>query len=141
MTLEQLRIFEAVAEREHVTRAAEELNLTQSAVSAAIAALEERHSVALFSRVGRRVELWTRDACFSTRHAPCWHAPGRRSSPCRRSPASGAALSQFMRARPSRAIGCRRGWLAFAGLTLASRSISSPATRPKWQGPFKTAPP
>src|SRR5215831_2537338 len=57
MTLEQLRIFEAVAEREHVTRAAEALNLTQSAVSAAIAALEERHSVALFSRVGRRVEL------------------------------------------------------------------------------------
>ena len=40
MTLEQLRIFEAVAEREHVTRAAEALNLTQSAVSAAIAALE-----------------------------------------------------------------------------------------------------
>src|SRR5215468_5034327 len=57
MTLEQLRIFEAVADREHVTRAAEALNLTQSAVSAAIAALENRHAVALFSRVGRRVEL------------------------------------------------------------------------------------
>src|SRR6516165_7024866 len=57
MTLEQLRIFEAVADREHVTRAAEALNLTQSAVSAAIAALEERHAVALFSRVGRRIEL------------------------------------------------------------------------------------
>jgi DNA-binding transcriptional LysR family regulator len=57
MTLEQLRIFEAVAQREHVTRAAQALNLTQSAVSAAIAALEERHSVALFSRVGRRIEL------------------------------------------------------------------------------------
>src|SRR5262249_10184228 len=57
MTLEQLRIFEAVAQREHVTRAAEALNLTQSAVSAAIAALEDRHAVALFSRVGRRIEL------------------------------------------------------------------------------------
>jgi DNA-binding transcriptional LysR family regulator len=57
MTLEQLRIFAAVAEREHVTRAAEALNLTQSAVSAAIAALEARHAVALFSRVGRRIEL------------------------------------------------------------------------------------
>jgi DNA-binding transcriptional LysR family regulator len=57
MTLEQLRIFAAVAEREHMTRAAQALNLTQSAVSAAIAALEGRHSVALFSRVGRRVEL------------------------------------------------------------------------------------
>src|SRR5262249_36398683 len=57
MTLEQLRIFEAVAEREHITRAAEALNLTQSAVSAAIAALENRHAVALFSRLGRRIEL------------------------------------------------------------------------------------
>ncbi|MGA7715929.1 MAG: LysR family transcriptional regulator, partial [Bradyrhizobium sp.] len=33
MTLEQLRIFVAVAERQHVTRAAGELNLTQSATS------------------------------------------------------------------------------------------------------------
>ena len=42
MTLEQLRIFVAVAERLHMTRAAEALNLTQSAVSAAVAALEAR---------------------------------------------------------------------------------------------------
>lgn len=57
MTLEQLRIFVAVAEREHVTQAAAALNLTQSAVSAAIAALEERHAVRLFDRVGRRIVL------------------------------------------------------------------------------------
>lgn len=57
MTLEQLRVFLEVAEREHVTRAAEALNLTQSAVSAAIAALEMRHAVILFDRVGRRIEL------------------------------------------------------------------------------------
>ena len=57
MTLEQLRIFVAVAERQHVTRAAEALNLTQSAVSAAIAALEGRHGAKLFSRVGRGIEL------------------------------------------------------------------------------------
>lgn len=31
MTLEQLRIFVGVAEREHMTRAAEALNVTQSA--------------------------------------------------------------------------------------------------------------
>ena len=36
MTLDQLRIFVAVAERQHVTRAAEALNLVQSAVSAAM---------------------------------------------------------------------------------------------------------
>jgi DNA-binding transcriptional LysR family regulator len=57
MTLEQLRIFVAVAEREHVTRAAEALNVTQSAVSGAIAAFEARHDVKLFNRVGRRIEL------------------------------------------------------------------------------------
>ena len=57
MTLEQLRIFLEVAERQHVTRAAEVLNLTQSSVSAAIAALEARHAVRLFNRVGRGIEL------------------------------------------------------------------------------------
>jgi DNA-binding transcriptional LysR family regulator len=57
MTLEQLRIFAAVASREHVTRAARDLNLTQSAVSAAVAALEARHATKLFDRIGRRIEL------------------------------------------------------------------------------------
>lgn len=57
MTLEQLRIFVGVAEREHMTRAAEALNITQSAVSAAIATLEARHGVHLFHRIGRRIEL------------------------------------------------------------------------------------
>lgn len=57
MTLEQLRVFIAVAERQHMTQAAAALNLAQSAVSAAIAALESRHGAKLFNRVGRRIEL------------------------------------------------------------------------------------
>jgi DNA-binding transcriptional LysR family regulator len=57
MTLEQLRIFVAVAERQHVTQAARALNLAQSAASHAIAVLEARHDTRLFDRVGRRVEL------------------------------------------------------------------------------------
>lgn len=57
MTLDQLRIFLAVAEHGHVTRAAAVLNLAQSSVSSAISALEARHDVALFNRVGRRIEL------------------------------------------------------------------------------------
>ena len=57
MTLEQLRIFVAVAEHEHVTRAAADVNLTQSATSAAVAALEARYAVKLFNRIGRRIEL------------------------------------------------------------------------------------
>ena len=57
MTLEQLRVFIAVAEKQHVTRAASELNLTQSATSAAIAALERRYGIKLFDRVGRGIVL------------------------------------------------------------------------------------
>lgn len=57
MTLDQLRIFVAVAEREHVTRAAEALNLAQSAVSSAVNIIEGRHAIKLFHRVGRGIEL------------------------------------------------------------------------------------
>jgi DNA-binding transcriptional LysR family regulator len=64
MTLEQLRIFVAVAERQHVTQAASDLSLTQSAVSAAISALEARHDVRLFDRVGRNIVLNPTGALF-----------------------------------------------------------------------------
>ncbi len=64
MTLEQLRVFVAVAERQHVTRAAEALNLAQSAASAAIAALEARHGAKLFHRVGRGIALTGAGALF-----------------------------------------------------------------------------
>lgn len=57
MTLEQLRIFVAVAERQHLTQAAQALSLTPSAVSASIKALEQRYGIPLFNRVGRRIEL------------------------------------------------------------------------------------
>ena len=57
MTLDQLRIFVEVAERGHVTRAAEALQMSQSAASAAIAALEDLSQIRLFDRVGRRIQL------------------------------------------------------------------------------------
>lgn len=57
MTLDQLRVFVAVAERQHVTRAAEALNIAQSAASATIATLEAAHGIRLFNRVGRGIEL------------------------------------------------------------------------------------
>ncbi|MQR02669.1 LysR family transcriptional regulator [Glaciimonas soli] len=56
MTLEQLRIFVEVAERQHLTQAADALALTPSAVSASIRVLENRYSTPLFNRVGRRIE-------------------------------------------------------------------------------------
>jgi len=57
MTLDQLRIFVAAAERGHMTRAAEFLGISQSAASAAIATLESRYGTKLFDRVGRGIQL------------------------------------------------------------------------------------
>ncbi|CCG40411.1 LysR family transcriptional regulator [Magnetospirillum molischianum] len=57
MTLDQIKVFVAVAESLHVTRAAQALGLTQSAASASIAALEARYGLALFDRIGRHIEL------------------------------------------------------------------------------------
>lgn len=57
MTLEQLRVFLAVAKHLHFTNAAEELYLTQPAVSTAIHVLESDYGVKLFHRMGRRIEI------------------------------------------------------------------------------------
>lgn len=57
MTLEQLAIFSEVAERQHLTRAADAMALTPSAVSAAVRRLEEAYSVPLFDRIGRGISL------------------------------------------------------------------------------------
>jgi DNA-binding transcriptional LysR family regulator len=57
MTLDQLRIFVEVGEREHVTRAAEALGMSQSAASAAITSLETCYQTRLFDRVGRGIRL------------------------------------------------------------------------------------
>lgn len=66
MTLEQLRIFVAVAEREHLTQGSRALNLTQSAVSSAIATLEARYATKLFDRIGRRIVLTEAGRLFLT---------------------------------------------------------------------------
>jgi len=57
MNIEQIRVFIAVAERLHVTQAAKQLNMTQSAASASIATLEEHYGVRLFHRIGRNITL------------------------------------------------------------------------------------
>jgi len=64
MTLEQLRIFVAVAERQHVTAAAAALGLTQSAASAAVAALETQYDLKLFHRLGRGIALTEEGTLF-----------------------------------------------------------------------------
>lgn len=57
MNFDQLRVFLAVARHLHFSRAAEELYITQPAVSASVARLEAHTGVRLFHRIGRRVEL------------------------------------------------------------------------------------
>jgi DNA-binding transcriptional LysR family regulator len=64
MTLEQLRIFVAVATLEHVTQGARVLHLTQSATSAAVSALEAHYQTKLFDRVGRRIVLTATGRAF-----------------------------------------------------------------------------
>ena len=61
MELQQLRYFREVAEREHVTRAAEILFVSQSAISGAVTQFGRgaRRSTLLPSRSsGRSVALW-----------------------------------------------------------------------------------
>lgn len=57
LSLRQLEIFEKIASTGSVTRAGEELLLTQSAVSMALSQLEQLSSVPLFERSGRRLVL------------------------------------------------------------------------------------
>ena len=56
-SLNSIRTFEAVARYNSFTRAAEELNVTQSAASRLVKSLEDYLQVALFIRRSRRIEL------------------------------------------------------------------------------------
>ena len=57
ITLRELEVFAAIGRTGRITAAGDELGLSQSAASGAIAELERRLGVALFDRVGRRVVL------------------------------------------------------------------------------------
>ncbi|MBC8519610.1 MAG: LysR family transcriptional regulator [Gammaproteobacteria bacterium] len=57
VTFRQLRVFESVAHHSSFTRAAEELHLTQPAVSMQIKQLEESLGLALFDHLGKKIFL------------------------------------------------------------------------------------
>lgn len=64
MELYQLRYFCSVAKHENITKAAEELHVSQPALSRSIRRLEEELGVGLFDRVGRHIELNDRGRVF-----------------------------------------------------------------------------
>jgi DNA-binding transcriptional LysR family regulator len=57
ITLKQLDVFVSIAREASVTRAADKLNLTQSATSMALGDLETQLGAKLFDRLGRRLKL------------------------------------------------------------------------------------
>jgi DNA-binding transcriptional LysR family regulator len=57
MDLLQLKYFQTVARSEHMTRAAEELHISQPSLSKVISNLEEDLGVPLFERIGRQIKL------------------------------------------------------------------------------------
>ncbi|SFD44899.1 transcriptional regulator, LysR family [Thiohalospira halophila DSM 15071] len=57
VTFRQLRVFDAVARHLSFTRAAEELHLTQPAVSMQVKQLEDSAGLPLFEQLGRRIHL------------------------------------------------------------------------------------
>jgi DNA-binding transcriptional LysR family regulator len=57
VTLRQLKVFEAVANHLSFSRAAEELHLTQPAVSMQVQALAEQAGVPLFEQMGKKIFL------------------------------------------------------------------------------------
>ena len=64
VTLRQLRVFEAVARNLSFARAAEELHLTQPAVSMQVKILEEQAGLPLFERLGKKIFLTEAGAEF-----------------------------------------------------------------------------
>jgi DNA-binding transcriptional LysR family regulator len=105
----QLRYFQAVARREHVSRAASELHIAQPALSRTIARLEAELKVPLFNRYGRRVVLNRFGAIFLARVS--------------------RALGELEEARKELddAAGLARGNVAVAAETL--RLLTDPASR------------
>lgn len=57
MALQQLEYFKVVAELQHMTHAAEQLNISQPALSKSISNIEQEIGVPLFDRQGRSISL------------------------------------------------------------------------------------
>ena len=122
MTLDQLRVFVAVAERQHVTQAARALNVAQSAASNAIASLEARHKTKLFNRIGRHIELTDAGQAFLKEARAVLAAVNAAELALMEFGNLKRGVLWFRQATPSPIIGCLGTWLYFVVLTLRLRS-------------------
>jgi DNA-binding transcriptional LysR family regulator len=71
-TLRQLEVFLAVARTGSVSRAGDELAMSQSAVSGALADLERQFDVRLFDRIGKRLQLSDVGRALRSRAEAVW---------------------------------------------------------------------
>ena len=101
VTLRQLRIFEAVARHLSFSRAAEELHLTQPAVSMQVQALEDQAGLPLTEQAGKKVRLTA--AGRQGGHAQA-HAARRTAAHCARQRHPGRADQAGVVAQPLRDI-------------------------------------
>ncbi|WP_072815866.1 LysR family transcriptional regulator [Rhodococcus zopfii] len=76
LDLYRIKQFVAVAKHLNFTRAAEELHLSQQAVSGTIKSLERELGIALFHRIGGRVELTPSGAALRDGAVPLLQAAG-----------------------------------------------------------------
>jgi DNA-binding transcriptional LysR family regulator len=56
-SLRQLQIFLSIARYENISKAAEQLHMSQSAASSALQTLEQAFNISLFNRSGKKLEL------------------------------------------------------------------------------------
>ncbi len=103
ITLRQIEVFTEVLKSGSTTQASQVLSLSQSAVSAALADLENQLGVQLFDRVGKRLVLNEHDVCSTRAPLACLSRRAKSSSCSKRTRVPSASMP----AAPSATICCR----------------------------------